>query len=68
MLQQLALLIRQGCRLLDAPIRYGGEEFAVLLRDIDEEPAMATAEGIREGIAAFDWTRIAAGLAVPVME
>ncbi len=66
MLQELALLIRQGCRPLDAPIRYDGEEFAVLLRDIDEEPAMPTAGRIREGIAAFDWTRIAAGLAVTV--
>jgi two-component system, sensor histidine kinase LadS len=34
------------------PIRYGGEEFVVLLPDTDAEAALATAESIRAAVAA----------------
>jgi len=49
-LAQLSRLVDKASRTEDIICRYGGEEFAVLLRDIDEKNATAYAERIRRRI------------------
>jgi len=46
-LQQVAALLREGVRKLDAPARIGGEEFAVILPGSDAQAAFAVAERLR---------------------
>jgi diguanylate cyclase (GGDEF)-like protein/putative nucleotidyltransferase with HDIG domain len=46
-LQQVAALLREGVRRLDAPARIGGEEFAVVLPATDAQTAFAVAERLR---------------------
>jgi len=46
-LQQVAELLREGVRRLDAPARIGGEEFAVILPGSDAQTAFAVAERLR---------------------
>ncbi|MBB4304873.1 diguanylate cyclase (GGDEF)-like protein [Rhodobium orientis] len=48
----LADVLRTQCRTSDLVARMGGEEFAVLLRDADEEVGRATAERIRKAVFA----------------
>ncbi len=49
-LAQIAHVIREECRESDIPIRYGGEEFAVLLPGAGLAEAAVVAERIREAI------------------
>lgn len=49
-LKSLARLITDALRTEDVFARWGGEEFAILLRDTDEERAVAIAERIRKRI------------------
>ncbi len=65
-LRRLAALIRGACRVSDTPVRFGGEEFAILLRHLGEDGALHMAERVRRTIEAFDWTTIAPKLAVTV--
>ncbi len=51
-LQQVALLIGDGVRAGDYVIRYGGDEFVVVLVEAPLEAAVQVAEGIRARIAA----------------
>jgi diguanylate cyclase (GGDEF)-like protein/putative nucleotidyltransferase with HDIG domain len=46
-LQQVAVLLREGVRQIDVPARIGGEEFAVILPDTDAQEAFAVAERLR---------------------
>ena len=46
-LQQVAALLREGVRQIDAPARIGGEEFAVVLPGTDATSAFAVAERLR---------------------
>jgi diguanylate cyclase (GGDEF)-like protein len=46
-LECLAVTIKQGVRTEDVPSRFGGEEFAVLLPDSDEEASWFVAERLR---------------------
>ncbi|MBS1870226.1 MAG: diguanylate cyclase [Actinobacteria bacterium] len=46
-LQQVATLLREGLRQIDAPARIGGEEFAVILPGSDAQAAFAVAERLR---------------------
>lgn len=50
-LMQIGQLIMENVRRSDKVYRYGGEEFAVVLEDADEEVAMFTAERIRVRVA-----------------
>lgn len=52
MLCEVANVIRSQCRQSDLPVRYGGEEFAVILPGSDVEAAAALAERCRAGIEA----------------
>lgn len=49
-LAQIAHVIREECRESDIPIRYGGEEFAVLLPGAGIDEAAAVAERIRAAV------------------
>ncbi|HWB23750.1 MAG TPA: diguanylate cyclase [Gaiellaceae bacterium] len=51
-LQYLAACVRSGKRVSDVAARFGGDEFAVVITDIDAEGATAAAERIRESVAA----------------
>ncbi|MGE0709970.1 MAG: sigma 54-interacting transcriptional regulator [Planctomycetota bacterium] len=67
---RVARLIRAQVREGDACIRYGGEEFAVVLPGTDPDGALATAEKIRRavedypGFGAGVQVRVSAGVAV----
>lgn len=50
----------------DLAVRFGGEEFALIIRNADAGLAMRVAERLRAGVAAADWGEVAAGLAVTV--
>ncbi len=50
-LAQIAQIIREECRASDIPIRYGGEEFAVLLPGAEPAEAGHVAERIRSAVA-----------------
>jgi diguanylate cyclase (GGDEF)-like protein len=65
-LRTLAELIRAGCRFDDLPARLGGEEFLVAFPNTPVVQATEAALRLRAAIAAYAWTRIAAGLAVTV--
>lgn len=65
-LQQLAQLLRTRMRSADLLARVGGEEFLVALVGSTPDQAHEVCERLREAVAAFDWTGIAAGLAVRV--
>jgi diguanylate cyclase (GGDEF)-like protein len=65
-LRQIALLIRGCCRETDTPVRYGGDEFAIVLRTGDTAVAATTAERVRHAVATFDWAGIAERLVVSV--
>jgi diguanylate cyclase (GGDEF)-like protein len=47
----LSQIIKMNIRGIDVPIRYGGEEFLIILPDTNATGAMATAEKLRKAIA-----------------
>lgn len=50
-LQQVAFVLQQmACRSEDLAVRYGGEEFAVILASTHEEAAMTMAQRITQGV------------------
>ncbi|MBC7785241.1 MAG: diguanylate cyclase, partial [Burkholderiales bacterium] len=49
-LQKVADALRAVARKSDIVVRYGGEEFAVLMSDSEAEPALALAERIRQRV------------------
>ncbi|MBN2432528.1 MAG: sensor domain-containing diguanylate cyclase [Acidobacteria bacterium] len=51
-LRGVAGVLRDSLRQIDGAARFGGEEFAVLLRETDEDGARASAEKIRTAVAA----------------
>lgn len=50
-LRELGSYLHSQCRPYDTPVRWGGEEFLILLRSTDEAGAVLFAERIRTGIA-----------------
>ncbi len=50
-LKRVAEVISNNCRVSDIPIRYGGEEFVVLLNNCSLENAFLVADKIREKIS-----------------
>jgi diguanylate cyclase (GGDEF)-like protein len=52
-LREVARVLRETCREIDEPARYGGEELAVVLPGTDLDGAWLFAERVRRGIAAL---------------
>ncbi len=52
-LEQLALVLKQGVRTEDIPSRFGGEEFTVLLPNTDKSTAWLIAERLRTSVASM---------------
>jgi diguanylate cyclase (GGDEF)-like protein len=65
-LKALAKLISDQSRGSDLAVRYGGEEFVLLLLDTDERHAAEVAERLRQAVQAHPWSELQAGLAVTV--
>ena len=62
LLRQIALLLLDAVREIDLVVRYGGEEFLLLLHDADAKEAYETAERIRKLVG--DKTRVTVSLGV----
>ncbi len=63
-LRQLSKLLRDTCRDGDTALRFGGEEFALLIRGTSVEGALAAAERARLSVQSHDWAALSAGLSV----
>jgi diguanylate cyclase (GGDEF)-like protein len=55
-LQLVGKLLKESCRVYDVPGRYGGEEFCVLLPNIDMQNTPTVAERIRARLASTEIT------------
>jgi diguanylate cyclase (GGDEF)-like protein len=64
-IKTLAKLFRSCVRSSDLVIRYGGEEFIIILQETSGDPAMAVAEKIR---AEVEQTRIAVGTGIQLQK
>lgn len=47
-LKSVARIIRRDCRDVDIPVRYGGEEFLLVLPEVNQEGAVVVAERLRK--------------------
>lgn len=65
-LQQLASILQQSCRLADQAFRYGGEEFLMLMQNTDAQGALETAERIRKAIEINDFGEIIEDKDLPI--
>ncbi|NJC68392.1 GGDEF domain-containing protein [Planosporangium thailandense] len=64
-LAEIARVLREHCRRVDVPVRFGGDEFAVFVH-ADLDTAARIGERIRQGIAAYPWHQVALGLHVTI--
>lgn len=51
-LRSVASIIKNDCRDVDIPVRYGGEEFLLVLPEVNREAAVVVAERIRRSLLA----------------
>ena len=65
-LATLAGVVSAALREPDRHIRFGGEEFAILLPETTLDAARATVEKLRLRVAAYDWSSIAGEVAVTI--
>ena len=54
-LREIGAILRQTCRQHDVPTRYGGEEFAIFIHNIQSGAATKLCERLRAAIAGHDW-------------
>jgi diguanylate cyclase len=64
-LRRIAAILRKQCRSGDVPVRYGGDEFVVLVFG-GSEAAMEVADRFHGAVKAAPWGRVAPGLEVTV--
>ncbi len=57
-LVQIAGIFKTNARSVDTIVRWGGEEFAMILPETDENGAMALAERVRKRVEGSDWKNI----------
>jgi diguanylate cyclase (GGDEF)-like protein len=65
-LREIGRIFRRLARREDLAVRYGGEEFALIIRHADAALVMRVAERLRVGVATADWHGICKGLTVTV--
>ncbi len=65
-LRVFAALLRSASRATDLPVRLGGEEFVLLLRNAGRADAQSVAERVRQSVESYRWEALAPGLAVTV--
>ena len=63
-LRRVAAIIRDQCRQNDLPVRYGGDEFLLVLANADLELGARVLARLKETVDAHAWAREAAGLTV----
>lgn len=63
-LTQLAVMLKENTRVSDLLVRYGGEEFLVVLPDTGSDRAFEVCDRLRQRVETYPWGDIAAGLAV----
>ncbi len=63
-LRELAKLLSSTCRDGDTALRFGGEEFALLMLGTSADGVLAAAERARRTVESHDWAALSAGLAV----
>ena len=64
-LRALAEILRTQCRSGEVLVRYGGDEFVILVTG-DIAAAEAVAKRVQEAVRTYPWSTLAAGLAVTV--
>ena len=57
---------RESVRSSDVVARWGGEEFALLLRGADGEAAEAIAQKLQRAVKGYRWSTVAPGLSITV--
>jgi diguanylate cyclase (GGDEF)-like protein len=57
-LREIGALIRRCCREHDLPVRYGGEEFAILMRGADQADARKICDRVKDVIESHDWGKL----------
>jgi diguanylate cyclase (GGDEF)-like protein len=65
-LKRIAALIQAHCRANDLPVRYGGDEFLIVLAGADRQRSAAVFHRLKEAVDAYRWTNEARELAVSV--
>jgi diguanylate cyclase (GGDEF)-like protein len=65
-LRAIADLLAGGARHDDLVVRYGGEEFALLMRDADLEMAACACERLRASVQGYEWSALRPGLSVTI--
>jgi diguanylate cyclase (GGDEF)-like protein len=65
-LQRVADILRAHCRLHDVVVRFGGDEFIVLLPGIAGPGAAEVGERVRSAVAREPWADVSPGLRVSV--
>jgi len=63
-LRELAKLLRATCRDGDTALRFGGEEFALLMLGTSVEGVLAIAERARQSVQSHNWAVLSTGLTV----
>ena len=63
-LRELGAVLRNSCRDGDTALRFGGEEFALVMPGTSMEGVLATAERVRAAVQGHDWAALSPGLAV----
>lgn len=57
-IHQLATVLRANLRDVDIPVRYGGDEFAVIMPETDKESGLAVAERLRANVEAYNFSAV----------
>lgn len=65
-LMKVADLIRRETRDADVLVRYGGDEFVIMLRGADLNTAVRVGERIRAAVESYPWRQLARGLGATI--